>query len=76
MDSETLMSLAEQKLDDLTHRYLFFKDNGNDDLASFIAEEGLELTLAVENNHDFFVLPRLEDYCSDSSDITIEESEE
>lgn len=66
MDSLTLNLLAERALDDLTARYFYFKDSGKEDLAELMAEEGLELALALDQNHTFFCLPILEDFSTDA----------
>lgn len=66
MDSLILNSLAERALDDLTARYFHFKELGNEYLAELMAEEGLELALALDQNHTFFCLPILEDFSTDA----------
>lgn len=61
MDGETLVKLAERKLGDLTERHDYFMSQGDELSASFIADEGLLLAEALENNHTFYCLPILED---------------
>lgn len=65
MEGTTLVELAEQKLDDLTERHDYFLSKGDSKSASFIADEGLMLAEALENNHTFFCLPFLSNFGSD-----------
>jgi hypothetical protein len=62
MEGSTLVELAEKKLDDLTERHDYFLSMGDQKSASFIADEGLILAEALENNHTFFCLPNLRNF--------------
>lgn len=62
MEGSTLVELAEKRLDDLTERHDYFLSMGDSQNASFIADEGLMLAEALENNHTFFCLPYLSDF--------------
>lgn len=70
MEGTTLVQLAEKRLDDLTERHDYFVSLGDCQSASFIADEGLMLAEALENNHTFFCLPFLSNFGDDS--ITFE----
>lgn len=70
MNGSTLVELAEKRLDDLTERHDYFMSLGDRRSASFIADEGLALAEALENNHTFFCLPYLSDFSSGSEGLS------
>lgn len=70
MTGSTLVELAEKKLDDLTERHDYFLSLGDRKSASFIADEGLALAEALENNHTFFCLPYLSEFPSGPGGLT------
>lgn len=74
MEGTTLVQLAEKRLDDLTERHNYFVTLGDCQSASFIADEGLMLAEALENNHTFFCLPFLSNFGADN--ITFDGDEE